>query len=105
MAASQKKVIITTTPPRRHHIDRRANALATVIGEAQDEALSTPETARLLGCSVQWLEIARSRGFGPRFTRLSPRMIRYLRSDLICWLRERAHHSTSEYDRERRNSA
>lgn len=82
----------------RHHVDRRAGQLAESL-IAADEALSTAEAARLLGCSVQWLEIGRSRGYGPKFTRLSPRMVRYLRSDLIAWLRQRAHQCTAEYCR------
>jgi hypothetical protein len=88
--------------PPRYHIDKRADQLAALIinPDDPDEALSTADAARLLGCSHQWLEIQRGKGEGPKFTRLSPRMIRYLRSDLIAWLRARAHQSTAEYRKE-----
>lgn len=87
-----------SSAPKRHHVDRRAEQLvASLITDANDEALSTPDAAHVLGCSTQWLEIARTKNYGPKFTRLSPRMVRYMRSDLIAWLRERVHFSTSEY--------
>jgi predicted DNA-binding transcriptional regulator AlpA len=83
---------------KRYHIDRRAAVVADLlINGDPDEALNTRDAARLLGVSTQFLEIGRGRGTGPKFTRLSPRMIRYLRGDLVAWLRERAHSCTSEY--------
>jgi len=59
--------------------------------------LSTRETADWLGNSVQWLEIGRSRGYGPPFVRVSPRVIRYRRGDVIEWLKARTHISTAAY--------
>jgi hypothetical protein len=60
--------------------------------------LATDEVAALLCYSIQWVEIARHRGFGPPFIRLSPRRVRYLRSDVIAWLKTRRHASTAEYE-------
>jgi predicted DNA-binding transcriptional regulator AlpA len=88
-------------PPIRHHLDRRAAELAqegAAAGEA-DDLLNTSEVAEWLGISLQWLEIGRSKGYGPRFVRLSPRRVRYLRSSVMEWLRERQHQGTAEYSR------
>ena len=78
---------------RRHHIDRRAAAVLqsqTQILETGDQALSTRSAADLLGVSHKTLELMRFQGCGPKYLRLAPRMIRYMRSDLFAWLRERA---------------
>ena len=62
------------------------------------EPFTTRELARWLGVSVQFLEIARSKGTGPEFVRLGPTLIRYRRLDVNRWLLElRAHQSTAEY--------
>jgi hypothetical protein len=92
---------MTTRPAatRRSHIDRTANQMADALAaSATDESLSTVQAATFIGCSPSFLEIGRCKGYGPRFRRLSPRMIKYLKSDVIDWLRSRARHqSTAEY--------
>lgn len=87
-----------------HHLDRRAVQLATSTDAAgpADDLLTTAAVAAWLGVSLQFLEIGRNRGYGPKFVRLTPRMIRYRRGDVVAWLRERAHHSTAEYREGRR---
>jgi len=84
---------------RRHHLDRRAEAIAAdpIADGPPDQLLSTKEVAAWLGVSIQFLEIGRHRGYGPRFTRLGPRMIRYRRADVLHWLGTRTHASTAEY--------
>ncbi|RUT85467.1 DNA-binding protein [Mesorhizobium sp. M7A.T.Ca.TU.009.02.1.1] len=63
-----------------------------------DDLLNTAQTAKLLGVSVQWVEISRSKGYGPPFIRIGPRNIRYRRDALRVWLKERAEYrSTREY--------
>jgi predicted DNA-binding transcriptional regulator AlpA len=81
------------------HIDRRAARLleAHVSEGPDDELLSTDELAEWLGTSTQWLEILRGRNTGPRFTRLSPRVVKYRRGDVRAWLLKRSHACTSEY--------
>jgi predicted DNA-binding transcriptional regulator AlpA len=80
------------------HIDKRADALIPAVGEDDDQLLKTPEAAKLLGVSVQWLEIGRSKGFGPPFIRMGARFVRYRKDSLRAWLKERAEHRcTSEY--------
>lgn len=82
--------------PQRHHLDRRACKLAALPGD-DDDLLSTKETAGWLDTSEQWLEIGRSKGYGPPYVRLSPRRIRYRRGTVKVWLQERSHRMTSEY--------
>jgi predicted DNA-binding transcriptional regulator AlpA len=87
----------TSSAPTKHHIDRRADKIAAADVGADDELLSTREVADWLSVSTQWLEIGRSKSYGPKFTRMSARSIRYLRGDVLKWLRERTHASTAEY--------
>ncbi len=72
---------------------------AAEVHRSNMEALSrrTKEVAEWLGVSVQFLEIGRHRGYGPRFVRLGPRKIVYRRADVLHWLGTRTHASTREY--------
>jgi hypothetical protein len=83
----------------KHHLDRRAVDLieAANIG-TDDELLTTPQTAVWLRVSPQWLEIGRSRGWGPSYLKLSPRRVRYRVGDVKQWLAERSYRCTAEYD-------
>jgi predicted DNA-binding transcriptional regulator AlpA len=81
----------------RHHLDCRAHVLVERGEGPADELLRTREVAAWLGISVPWLEIARSRGFGPAFVRVSARCVRYRRGDVLKWLLERTHAGTAEY--------
>ena len=84
--------------PSRHHLDRRAAHLMDQGSNGQpDDLLSTVELAGWLGVSNQWLEIGRSRGYGPKFVRIGPRRVRYRRSDVLEWLAARSYQSTAEY--------
>jgi predicted DNA-binding transcriptional regulator AlpA len=87
--------------PQRFHIDRRADKLVEAIaaGGDPDDLLTTCEVAEWLGLSVQWFEIGRHRGYGPRFIRLSPRRVRYSRRSVLEFLAERTHAATAEYAR------
>jgi predicted DNA-binding transcriptional regulator AlpA len=90
----------TANPERKFHLDRRAAALIDggVAAGSPDDLLSTSEVAEWLGVSTQFLEIGRTRGYGPKFCRLSPRRCRYLRSSVLEFLTERTHAATAEYD-------
>jgi predicted DNA-binding transcriptional regulator AlpA len=85
-------------PPRRHQLDRRAAEIAAQCGD-DDELLDTRQVADLLGMSVAWVEIARHKGSGPAYVRVTPRCVRYRRSDVKAWLNERCHRWTGEYAR------
>jgi hypothetical protein len=85
-------------PPRKHHIDKRAATLAAQPGD-DDELMTVVECANWLGVSTEWLNIGRSKGYGPPFVRLSPNMVRYRRAGVRTWLIKRTHRSTAEYAR------
>jgi hypothetical protein len=75
--------------PQKYHLDRRAADLLHA-GEGDDDDLeATPAVAEWLQVSSQWLEIGRSKGYGPPFIRLSASRVRYRRGDVRTWLRER----------------
>lgn len=79
---------------QRHHLDRRAADLAAVSVGPLDELLSTRDLCDWLGVSVGWCEVARHKGFGPPFVKLSPRCVRYRRSDVLAWLESRGRRRT-----------
>jgi hypothetical protein len=85
------------TSPPKHHLDRRAFRLIEDGVGNLDDLLSTEELARWLGVSIQWVEIGRHRGYGPKFKRIGRYRIRYLRNDVLAWLEGRTHASTAEY--------
>lgn len=82
---------------RRLHIDKRADQLVQQASGEGDDMLNTTGVAEWLGVSTQFLEIGRHRGYGPPFIRLTPKIVRYRRDDVLDWLRERQHHRTLEY--------
>ena len=83
---------------RRHHLDRRADKImAAAIEAADDELLTTKEVADWFSVSEEWLEIGRSKNYGPAFVRLAPRIVRYWRSACREYLRSRTFASTAEY--------
>ena len=98
----------TQTPvaekPATLHLDKRAGTLIAAADsdiknrEAHaDDLLTTAETATWLGVSRQWLEFGRIRDYGPKFVRMAPQVIRYRRSEVMAWLKEREHSHTAEY--------
>ncbi len=85
-------------PPKSHHMDRRAATIIALLTERDpDQMLTTVETAELLGCSVSFLEIGRIRGYGPPAHKITPRMLRYRRGDVLAWVRERAEANASKH--------
>ena len=78
-------------------IDRRAHRLVDVDFH-REEMLSTKEVAAWLGVSVPFLEIGRTRGYGPEFKRLTNKIIRYRVGDVLDWLKSRTHACTSDYN-------
>ena len=95
-----KQSILTSTStarPRKHHLDRRASMLAEIGAGTADDLLTTRDVAEWLGVSIQFLEIGRHRGYGPKFVRIGPARIRYRRADVLAWLEQRTFASTSQY--------
>jgi predicted DNA-binding transcriptional regulator AlpA len=67
-------------------------------GADPDMLLDTKQLARWLGVSVPWLEIGRSRCYGPPYKKIGPKSVRYRVGDIRKWLEERSYKSTSEYN-------
>jgi predicted DNA-binding transcriptional regulator AlpA len=89
----------------RYHIDKRASSLLTAAsGAPHPDTMTTPQAADFLGVSVKFMEISRSKGLGPPFVRVTPRIVRYLKSELIAWLQERRDLHASDYAPPRRRS-
>jgi hypothetical protein len=55
-----------------------------------DEMLDTPSTAKFLNVPIRTVETWRYRGGGPRYLRLSGRVVRYRLADLIAFLERSA---------------
>lgn len=62
-----------------------------------DSLLNIQEAARYVSLSVSSLAKFRVYGGGPKYVRLSPRSIRYRKSDLDEWVAARMHANTTEY--------
>jgi predicted DNA-binding transcriptional regulator AlpA len=59
--------------------------------QVEDELLVTePEAARILAISVRTLQAWRVQDAGPPYVRVG-RLIRYVRSSLIAWVKSRTH--------------
>lgn len=80
---------------RRHHLDRRIEQIAALAADkSDDDLITTRELAAWLGVSVLWVELGRSKKYGPPFVKLGPRMIRYVRGDVRRWLQSRIRTAT-----------
>src|SRR4051812_30170755 len=96
--ATAKRERGANSAPKTHHIDRRADQVLAAGNGDDDDMLNTLQVAAWLGCSTQWLEIGRVRGYGPEFIRFGERSIRYRKGNVRKWLRERTFASTTQYD-------
>ena len=83
-----------------------SNGGTTGKPEAADsiELLTPKEAAGFLRLSESFLAKARMRGDGPRYRKLS-RSVRYLRADLLLWLKACAKTSTAEQLQDDRRQA
>jgi predicted DNA-binding transcriptional regulator AlpA len=50
--------------------------------------LSTTEAADLTGLSPEWFFLARKKGDGPPYLRVTSRIVKYDRDDLLNWFRQ-----------------
>lgn len=50
--------------------------------------LSTEDAAALTGLSAEWFYQARKKGDGPPYLRVTSRIVRYDRDDLLGWFRQ-----------------
>ena len=71
------------------------------LARAELDLLTPKEAAAFLRVSDSFLAKARMRGDGPRYRKLS-RSVRYLRADLLLWLKACAKTSTAEMQQDGR---
>jgi predicted DNA-binding transcriptional regulator AlpA len=79
--------------PQRHHLDRRANALAAQCPGDASDLIDSRQLANWFGVSKLWVELGRTKNYGPPFVRLGPKLIRYRIGDVSRWLDARANAS------------
>lgn len=84
-----KKHTRKVTPIKK---ETKKEPVLTIVG---DEFLCTKQLAKMLGVSVQWLEIGRCYGYGPKFCKLGAGLVRYRLSDVMKWVAVRTYESTS----------
>jgi predicted DNA-binding transcriptional regulator AlpA len=83
------------TAYKRFNLDARTGQIIAVLQTAavtdipDDQLITSKQLAALFGVSLQWVEIARHRGEGPKWVAISARCIRYRMVDVIEWLQER----------------
>ena len=65
-------------------------------GEGEEYYYTTKELSGLLGVGMSTLSSYRRAGVGPQFIVFGHRTLRYARSDIQTYMKERARHSTSE---------
>jgi predicted DNA-binding transcriptional regulator AlpA len=104
---TSKKSLLSSSasPERRLHLDKRAGDIAASSNGDADDILSTKQVAVWWGVSEQWLIDGRNKKYGPPYFRLSPGLIRYRRSELLEWLKERQHKSCAEYSPKKKSAA
>jgi predicted DNA-binding transcriptional regulator AlpA len=85
--------------PKSFHIDKRAAALSAAVAAGDgDEMLAPKKVAALTGYSQVWLAKRRADGTGPPFVKVNRRSVRYRRSKLVAWVKEREHKSIAAHE-------
>lgn len=64
--------------------------------KCESDLLTPSQAAEILGCSEKTLRNWRWQGYGPPAVYLSRRMVRYRREDVMAFIDERVHRSTTE---------
>ena len=82
---------------KSRHIDKRAAEIVEHATGDLGELLTTKEVSAWLKLSPQWFEIARHRGYGPPYVKLTVNRVLYRRSEVLKWLDERTFRHTKEY--------
>src|SRR5262249_54867520 len=96
--ARKRRAATAAYAPPPPHLERPGEAIIATAGDSNDdEMLTEAQMAAWFGCSQQWLKLGRTRGYGPPYELLSPRMVRYQRGKARQWLNGRTHNSTAEY--------
>jgi hypothetical protein len=75
----------------RFHLDPHANNIANNVADGDpDELLPDDYVGRKCHVTTDTLQSWRSKGIGPPFRKVGPRLVRYPRGLLVKWLRSRA---------------
>jgi hypothetical protein len=76
--------------PKTLKIDKNAAAaISRAPAGDDDDLLNTAAAAVWLGVSTQWLEAGRCKKFGPSYIKVTKRMVRYRKGDLLDYLQSR----------------
>ncbi len=65
-----------------------ADLRSLVLRQQAPEVMTPPEAAEFLSVTVESLFRWRKDAKGPKYSRINDRVIRYLRDDLVDWIRE-----------------
>lgn len=57
--------------------------------------LKNAQAAAILGLAPGTLSNLRSRGKGPRYIKISPRLVRYTREDIDAWMKAHMHEGSA----------
>ena len=85
----------TITKAAQAEVERALERTLSEFLDPNQEYLKTKQAARYLGLSTQFLEIARHKGDGPPYLKMS-KAVRYKRSDLNAWMGGFRQRHTSE---------
>jgi hypothetical protein len=89
---------VTSAVPQKHNLDRRAPTILEKMRDASDDTLlNTNEVSEWFDVSEEWLEIGRSRGWGPEFVKMGPRLVRYTVGACRQYLAKRTYAGTADY--------
>jgi predicted DNA-binding transcriptional regulator AlpA len=66
-----------------------ADLRAVVLRANAPEVMTPGEAAEFLGVTTETLYRWRKDAWGPRYSQVNPRIVRYLRDDLVAFLREK----------------
>jgi predicted DNA-binding transcriptional regulator AlpA len=70
-------------------ISRQIDDLRAIVLRANAPEVMTPgEAAEFLGVTTETLYRWRKDAWGPKYSQVNPRLVRYLRDDLVAWLKE-----------------
>jgi len=90
LLTGERMTTLSCPPSRLHFLDRRADQIASLAINADPDALiDTKQMSAWLGVSIPWLEIGRSKNYGPPYRKIGAKIVRYRVGDVVAWLDER----------------
>ncbi len=77
-------------------VDAEPNSQTPPTPGDPDELLTEKQAAAFIKLTCRFLQARRYRGGGPAYVRVSPKVVRYMKRDLITWAKERRQTSTAD---------